>query len=652
MGKLVPISAEDLTTPAQKPNSNAKQIQENAKLEADVQSQSYRKLKALDDVISERESAWTGLGNAIKNAGEIMNPNADSSYGSTMLGINTSAVETAPMIQAAKIALPIADLYSQLSESPAANAILEAIENPKESLMSVAKGGMAGSSTANAIMKGITGEKRGEYGDVLRAFGAPEPIAALGGLVASAYADPFGLKRTAAQFATKKIADIPKNIARSKAAKNISRKEIFTVGGKYATEKTNPIIKLFTGKDETAKIIGGQKQLKRVRPARDLQQINDDFVSKIEKKFKEDLGEVTKSVGPLKESRKQLIQEQAELIASKQLLAEDAMSQLAPEKSIDEVRGTLRKFFKDNDEIYEKRFVGMADLVAQSDTAPSMQSMGETYEKALVEIEKQGLLSHPTAQQIIKTKEKYLGKMKQVKGEETLIPPSREIDFREMVNDYRAIRKSYKGADPVADTFKKIWDADLEEKVPAFKTLQTEYAPILSAKEYMDDVASLTGNEYHSANRIKGLLDRAASGSLKEGEERVLIKLAKNNPGFSDGINLLIDNSMKVKQFKLNSEKEILGIKKMYESKIKEMDNLIQLGEKKAATNKMALIAEKERMLRIAKDQARKGAILIKNKQKFISNKNAIRNLGLGILGYELISRPIRSAFYKITKGD
>jgi len=567
-----------------------------------------KRFEVLDNVIKQRKSALANLGETISNATKIQNP--PDRFGGA-IGAAIQGGEQSPAIQAAKFALPIADLYGQLSESPGANVLLQALRKPKETLLDFSIAGFGSNSVAKAAQRGITGEERGEYGDVLRAAGVPEGIAKTGGLTAAILLDPFQLKQFTTAKGISKLGDFIRGIARKKAKKGI-RKVLFERGGKTVEKK---VFK------------------------RNLNQIASDLKDTITNKYTDDVKKVNLESGieGISARRKLLIDSQADfaakLEADKVLLSRQMNKFNKPIK----VRTTLKDFFGKNSKLYKKRIDDISQFMDESGQGFSMEDMNKVINDTLDNAQVNGLAEDSVFKRLKGLGKKYSSDL--------------DIGFKEMFNDYKAVRDSGEIGNAVSSSFSKKWVDTAKDISPEFKLLQQQYAPILQMKEFSDKTFKLFGNKFDTAS-IERFLIKAQKGKLTTGETNLLVELAKDNPGFSKGIENLVDNSMTLQRETARRAKEASIINKEFERQINRLDKALGKKSPQALKRKIELKAQLVRRTKEIERRTREGKIILSKGKRFSQNRNWIQGIGASILIYELMTRPIRGGMYKLTHGE
>jgi len=561
---------------------------------------------AVDKKIAARDSAFKDIGGKIQRAampsGEAEGGIVRKAVGATGIDIGEEAstkigqaIGQVPAIQAAKAALPIADVYGQLSESPIAGAVL-----------GLKRGGLKGAK--EGFLKGVSGEERVEFGDWYREMGMNEATSATLGFATSIALDPTAIKQMFTKGAYKNADKFFRNIAR-RGAKN----QVRTVGGKKVAKRS-------------------------------VQQLTSDLKLGVQKKYDDALNSLKKPGETFSKYQKALHDKEASLSA---MLDADKISlkaSLLKERNPRKIQKTVGEFFKRNGDIYTERIDDISDAMSKSGKGLSMDDMGEAIERALMNAEEQGLAEDKIYRQLNKIKEKYLGKLDK---SDNLIPPTRDIKFKEMFSDYKMIRNSGGRQNPVVGIFSNEWvDAGSKAGINEFKLLQKQYSPVMEMKTYSKKLFNLFDNKFDTKS-LDTFVDRAAKGKLSSGERELLSSLKKSNPGFTDGIDLLISNSAEVAQ---QTGAKRAATAKTLEGVSMQKNLLESVMEKKSAEiakGKFQLATEKASRLKDIDRRARVGTAMMKQSAKFTSNANRIKNIGSSILAYELITRPVRGMIFK-----
>ena len=507
-----------------------------------------------------------------------------------------------------KSALAASDIYGQLSESPAANMLIEAMKNPVDTGKGIALSGIASPNMIDAALKGITGEKRGEYGDVYRILGVPEPVAKILGVGTSMIADPFTLKQ---QYA----------------------RHLFKGGkGKVAKWKAKEPARSFTEfvSDRRKEIVGEFDELK--------------FQAR-KKGFDPEVDKLTNRL----EVQNIEMDKQASLL--------DNELQLALEKDALKVKPVIKRNMSKNSKLYKKELDDVSNrLIKNGDEVPN-EKMSVVLERSLEEAEDAGITSGAPYNAIKKMMKKYGWNEKE--GVWDVVD---QKQFKEMVGDMRTVRdsvpksvregRSLAGSEEhVASIFQKNFGSIIADHVPEFKGLQKRYSKVIDVNKHANKVFEVFKGELDT-NTGEKFLRKAVEGKLSGEERRLVERLQKGVPGFGEGIGDLAKQSREVQKNVGELAKGRLGIRQATATKKAELLGRKELSKQTVANETRRLDKAKDKALQEFENTARLAKRHTEKMAKSNSSQNWIKGIGGSILIYELVTRPIRRFLFNKEQGN
>lgn len=258
------------------------------------------------------------------------------------------------------------------------------------------------------------------------------------------------------------------------------------------------------------------------------------------------------------------------------------------DKAATDIQSKLPEYFKRNSTIYGKELDRISDGLVKQGNPITRGEMSDILDDVMRESQDDLLASGKPMQEIDFLAKKYDINPKQVGVGEDGVPimerpdPNQPLDFKQVVSDVKAIRNSlsskakigqnYTPEDVVAAKFAKRWGDYLETKVPEFKNLNKEYAPVIATMK--------TAGKYfkpysQGVDRLQGVsfLKNIAQDKLQSSEKKLLDMLQEgtdNFPGIGQHTGKLEDimaNSKNVSKDISDAVKEY----SMYKTKAKDL---------------------------------------------------------------------------------
>lgn len=269
-------------------------------------------------------------------------------------------------------------------------------------------------------------------------------------------------------------------------------------------------------------------------------------LAKIENVFTKPYGLPKDSlVRKIEETQKQAVDK---LRADKKIL-DKSMFQESDRAAID-IQERLPEYFKRNSTTYGNTLDTISDDLVKSNNQITRGELSSIYDDVLRESQDDLLASGKPMQELEYLSKKY--DLSPVKSEAGLLDdsgkalnvapdPNEPIDFKQVVEDVKAIRKSlsskakagerYSPEDVVAAKFAKRWGDYLETKVPTFKELNEEYAPII---ETMKTAGKYFKPYSQGTDKLQGVsfLKQIAQDKLQSSEKKLLDILENGTTNF------------------------------------------------------------------------------------------------------------------------
>jgi len=166
------------------------------------------------------------------------------------------------------------------------------------------------------------------------------------------------------------------------------------------------------------------------------------------------------------------------------------------DKTAGEIQSSLPAYFRQNSTIYGQQLDNISDGLVQSKNEITRGEMSKVMQETLNESQEERLPGGQPMQELQLLDQKYTLSPKAsgilgADGKPIMIgsDPSEKLDFKDVVEDVKKVRNAlsskaragvvYTPEDVVAAKFMQKWGDYLETKVPALRSLNQEYAPII-----------------------------------------------------------------------------------------------------------------------------------------------------------------------------
>ncbi len=268
----------------------------------------------------------------------------------------------------------------------------------------------------------------------------------------------------------------------------------------------------------------------------------------------------TKPMGLPKEELVRKIEEGSKeavekLRADKKLLDKSVFEE--SDKAAVKIQEELPKYFKRNSTVYGHELDKISDELVKSNNQITRGELSSILDDVRMEAQEDMLAAGKPMEEIEAFARKHSINPKQIGVDDSgaaimdVPDPNQPLDFKEVVNDVKAIRNSlsskakmgqrYSPEDVIAAKFGKRWGDYLETKVPEFKSLNQEYAPVIQTmktagkyfKPYSAGVDKLQGVSF---------LRNIAQDKLQTSEKKLLDMLQEGTnrfPGIGNQTNKL-----------------------------------------------------------------------------------------------------------------
>ena len=438
-----------------------------------------KKVKFIDESpveqkISERKSYVQALGKQVKDGGVdlgVMSPTAAG-----------ASLET--MKQTGELGLNLIGTYGQLTEAPFANI---ALDLQQEGISEFATGGVTGviGKTGKVIKEGITGERLGEYGDIYRNLGMPEPVAATLGLITASVLDPTQIKKIpfeGVDVSTKKIGRI------------IKKKRLFTEGGQ-------PKVNF------------------RERGRRILENIKGRFLNE---------GERVKLEGDLAINK---IQKETDTL----LQQFDEVAGMDARK----VQEGLIDLQKKNSEIYGNYIKAINRRLNKSNTMLRANEIESVTGDIVNKIASDGADGTKSMDSVINFLDKY------TTGAKGTLRSNKAINLDDLLDDFRKVKGNIQvdintgqltPDSRAAQIFKSNMNDFLESRIPGWKDLNLKYSKVKDLSKKAGTIFQQGKGKYYT-KKGEEFLKSTAEEAILTGERAVFVDdLEKGIAGFADGL--------------------------------------------------------------------------------------------------------------------
>ena len=417
--------------------------------------------------------------------------------------------------------------YGQVTESPLANIALEiqtasagspldavienalktntpmqaAIETTKDIPDKIKESINAVPELLDAFKKGVTGERLGQYGDVYRNAGFPEPAAAALGFTTAALLDPLNLKRIPLEQAEAGIDDAAKAIVRaSKKAKVIQKGVMDPQTGKMLVPKG----KLRINYIERGKRIKNMIRNKYANMNEQIKLQADDAINSIQKE------------------------------------SDDLINKLDDATGLDaiETQDNLLKWQKKNSQIYGEYVDKISGYMQKKGKELRFGDVENMTNEVFTSLQKEGrLIQGKGLDALTEFMEKYSSNGR------TLLR-NKFINFKEFLSDYKRVKNSI-DIDTLtgkltpeslpAETFRKIASTFIDTKAPGWKALNQRYAAVLDVTEKAAHIFKQGKGKYFAEQGQK-FIQSVAEDAINSIESVFVDDLEKGIRGFSSGL--------------------------------------------------------------------------------------------------------------------
>jgi len=503
--------------------------------------------------------------------------------------------------------------HGQLTESPFANiAIAMQTKTPEEITAGASGSGIIGAIGSDVrktkefagilgedFHKGATGERIGEYGDIYRNLGMPEPVAASLGFITAVVLDPTQIK----QFPFKKLGETFQETGK-KLGRAMSK-------GRHVTKD----IKGVSG------LSGELISIKKGKPIR-----NYDDIGKQLKKAKNERYQII--------SEKNRIQSEIS-INDIQKETDSLMRELDENAGIDalNMQDKLRQWGKNNREIYGDYIDSISESLKKGNQEILLGEIEEFANNTMQQVVNETLPQGKSFEAISAFSEKYSSFGQGLKK-------AKKLGLQEVLNDEKKVKNTIKKdvntgkLDPDSisgEIFRKNFSEFLNGRVPGWKELNSKYGEVISLENKAGSIFQQNKGKYFTEKGEKFIKD-VAEDAISQGEKSLVEDIEKGVEGFAEGIGDFTKRERRI------SEKIAKNTASIEE--IKEFNRIRKRTLAKGKKESLGKIDQ--RLLKAKKINAQQKGAIIKNASTQIAKYGA----------YALVYELFRRDFNSIIRGD